>query len=119
MEGAVEGVFIVSILLSAWGMWFFVRDWLGERAALVAAVAYVYVPYHLLDTYVRAAMGETLALALLPFALWAVRRATLRPSLLAVLGVALSYAAIHLSHNFVALMATPCSRAFACCACPG
>ena len=84
LEGAVEGVFIISILLSAWGMWFFVRDRLGERAALVAAIAYVYVPYHLLDIYVRAAMGETLALALLPFALWAVRRAILRPSLLAV-----------------------------------
>ncbi|MCO6452491.1 MAG: hypothetical protein J5I90_17055 [Caldilineales bacterium] len=113
LEGAVEGVFIISVLLSAWGMWFFVRDWLGERAALVAAVAYVYVPYHLLDMYVRAAMGETLALALLPFALWAVRRATLRPSLLNIAGLALSYAAIHLTHNFVALMATPLLLAYA------
>ncbi len=113
LQASVKATFILTILLSAWGMWFFVRGWLGERAALVAAVAYVYVPYHLFDIYVRAAMGEALALALIPFALWAVRRATLRPSIGAVIAVALTYAAIHLSHNFVALMSTPLLAMFA------
>ena len=107
LENAVKATFIVTLLISAWAMWLFVRDWLGERAALVAAVAYVYVPYHLVDVYVRAAMAESLALALLPLSLWAVRRAVHRPSAINIVLVALAYAAIHLSSNLVALLFTP------------
>ena len=107
LENAVKATFIVTLLLSAWGMWLFVRDWLDERAALVAAVAYVYVPYHLVDVYVRAAMAESLALALLPFSLWAVRRAVHHPGPLTIVLTALTYAAIHLSSNLVALLFTP------------
>ncbi len=107
LEGAVEGMLILSILFSAWSMWFFVRDWLGERAALVAAIAYVYVPYHLVDIYVRAAMAESLALAMLPLALWGARRATLRPTAGHIALAAIGYAAVHLSSNLVALIFTP------------
>ena len=107
LENAVKATFIVTLLISAWGMWLFVRDWLDERAALVAAAAYVYVPYHLLDVYVRAAMAESLALALLPLSLWAVRRAVFRPGPLTIALTALTYAAIHLSSNLVALLFTP------------
>ncbi|HEY52580.1 MAG TPA: hypothetical protein G4N94_03900 [Caldilineae bacterium] len=107
LEAAVKGAMISTILLSAWSMWFFMRDWLGERAALVAAVAYVYAPYHLLDVYVRAAMAESLALAFLPLALWGVRRAVLRPGPSSIALAALGYAAVHLSSNLVALLFTP------------
>ncbi|HEY80124.1 MAG TPA: hypothetical protein G4O05_03465 [Caldilineae bacterium] len=107
LENAVKATFIVTLLISAWGMWLFVRDWLDERAALVAAAAYVYAPYHLLDVYVRAAMAENLALALLPLSLWAVRRAVFRPGPLTIALTALTYAAIHLSSNLVALLFTP------------
>ncbi len=107
LEGAVEATFIVTILLSAWCMWFFVRDWLGERAALVAAVAYVYVPYHLVDIYVRAAMAESLALAWLPLALLGARRAVLQPGLRSVALAAIGYGSVHLSSNLVALIFTP------------
>ena len=107
LENAVKATFIVTLLISAWGMWLFVRDWLDERAALVAEAAYVYAPYHLLDVYVRAAMAENLALALLPLSLWAVRRAVFRPGPLTIALTALTYAAIHLSSNLVALLFTP------------
>jgi len=107
LENAVKATFIVTLLISAWAMWLFVKDWLGERAALVAAVAYVFVPYHLVDVYVRAAMAESLALALLPLALWALRKAVNRPNAVNIALVALTYAAIHLSSNLVALLFTP------------
>ncbi len=107
LEGAVKATFMVTLLLSAWSMWFFVRDSRGERAALVAAVAYVYVPYHLLDIYVRAAMAESLALALLPLALLGVRRTILRPGPWSLALAAVAYAAVHLSSNLVALLFTP------------
>ena len=107
LENAVKATFGVTLLISAASMWLFVRDWLGERAALVAAVAFVYAPYHLLDVYVRAAMAESLALALLPLALWALRRTVREPSARHMVLTALTYAAIHLSSNLVALLFTP------------
>ncbi|NOZ71313.1 MAG: hypothetical protein GXP38_05265 [Chloroflexi bacterium] len=106
LESSVKGTFILSILLSAWGMWLFVRDWAGERAAMLAALVYVYAPYHLLDMYVRAAMGESLALALVPFSLWSLRRLVFKPSPRRLALFALTYTAIHLTHNLIALLST-------------
>lgn len=111
-EAAVEGLFIVSILLSAGSMWFFVREVWGDEAALVAGVAWVYVPYHLVDIYVRAAMAESLALAVLPLALWGARRAVLQPTPGAIVLAALGYAAVHLSSNLVALLFSPVLAAY-------
>lgn len=111
-EAAVEGLFILSILLSAGSMWFFAREVWDEEAALVAGVAWVYVPYHLVDIYVRAAMAESLALAVLPLALWGARRAVLQPTPGAVALAALGYAAVHLSSNLVALLFSPVLAAY-------
>ena len=107
LEAAVKATFIVTILVGAWGMWFFARDWLGEKAALIAAVAFVYAPYHLVDIYVRAAMAESLALAITPWVLWAARRVALGPTPLSAVALAIAYAALHLSSNLVALIFTP------------
>jgi hypothetical protein len=111
-EGAVEALFILSILLSAASMGIFVRELWGEEAALVAGVAWVYVPYHLVDIYVRAAMAESLALALLPLALWGARRSVWQPGPGAVALLALGYAAVHLSSNLVALLFSPVLAAY-------
>jgi hypothetical protein len=105
-------MFIVSILLSAGSMWFWVRETWDEEAALVAGVAWVYAPYHLVDIYVRAAMAESLALAVLPLALWGARRAVLQPGPGAIVLTALGYAAVHLSSNLVALLISPVLAAY-------
>ncbi len=88
-------------------MYGFVRSWLGRRAGLVAAVAYMTVPYHLVDVFVRAAMAESVALALLPLALWGFRETVVRPRLAAVLGAGIAYALIMWTSNLVALVFTP------------
>ncbi len=106
-ESAVEAVFILSIVASALGMYGFVRSWAGRGAALVAAIAYVYVPYHLVDLYVRAALAESVAISLLPFVLWAAREATLRPRWAAICGLAIAYAALMFTSNLVTLVFTP------------
>jgi hypothetical protein len=106
-ESAVETVYALSILTGALGAYGFVRGWLGRRAALVAAVTYVYVPYHLVDLYVRAALAESVALAIIPFVMWAARETVLCPRLRAVTGLALAYAALMFTSNLVTLIFTP------------
>ena len=54
-EESVKAILALSILLSGWAMYGFARSWLGRPAGIVAAVAYMSVPYHLVDVFVRAA----------------------------------------------------------------
>jgi hypothetical protein len=106
-EESVKAVLGLSILLSGLAMYGFVRSWLGARAGLVAAVAYMTVPYHLVDVFVRAAMAESVALVFLPLALWGFRETIVRPRLTAVIAAAFAYAAIMWTSNLVALVFTP------------
>ncbi len=71
---ATKLVFGTGLLASALGMYLFARLYLNRGAALVSALAYAYLPYHLLDLYVRGAISEFLAFVWFPLALWAVER---------------------------------------------
>ncbi|PKO21453.1 MAG: hypothetical protein CVU38_14680 [Chloroflexi bacterium HGW-Chloroflexi-1] len=106
-EASVKAVLGLSILACGLAMYGFVRSWLGRNAGLVAAVAYMAIPYHLVDVYVRAAMAESVALVFLPLALWGFRETVRRPRLLAILAAAAAYAAIMWTSNLVALVFTP------------
>jgi hypothetical protein len=51
-------------------MYLAVARWTGDRrAALVAAAAYAFAPYRLIDVHYRVALGESAGLAVLPFVL--------------------------------------------------
>jgi hypothetical protein len=106
-ETSVKTVLGFSIVLSGLGMYGFARSWLGRRAGLLAAIAYMLIPYHLVDVYVRAALPESLALALLPFVLWFFRLTVMRPRLANILGASFVYAALWWTHNLTALIFTP------------
>jgi len=111
-EASVKAVFGLSILLSGLGMYGFVRSWLGRDAGLVAAVAYMVIPYHLVDVYVRAAMAEAVALAFLPLVLWGFRETIRRPRWGALLGAAAAYAGLMWTSNLVTLIFTPALAAY-------
>lgn len=117
---AVELLFAGAIIASGLAMYGYVRAWLGRNAGLVAAVAYVFLPYRLVEIYVRASLAEYVALMWLPLILWAIRAAfqatrPLHPSsfsvhrspILPLLAAALSYAGLMLTSNLVALIFTP------------
>ncbi len=111
-EASVKAVLALSVIGSGLAMYGFVRSFLGRRVGLVAAVAYMVVPYHLVNVYVRAAMAESFALALLPLALWAFREAVCHPRLRSVIAAALALAALMWTSNLVALVFTPALAAY-------
>ncbi len=72
---ALALMYFCTLLASALGMYLLAGSLLGSRpGALLAALAYVYAPYHLVDVYARGAIAEAFAYAVLPFALWALWR---------------------------------------------
>ena len=104
---AVEAVFVISIVASAATMYAFVRSLAGRQAAIVSALVYVYVPYHLLNLYVRGNLAESMALVWLPLCLLGVRQAILRRSFAWIVTAAVSYAGLMLTSNLVIVLFTP------------
>ncbi len=104
---AVKAVFALSLLFSGVTMFLFVRRFMGSRAGLLAGLVYIYIPYHIVDVYVRASLAESLALAFLPLNLWLFYETVASPRLAAVLGAGLSYAGLMLTHNGLALLFSP------------
>src|SRR5688572_29928360 len=59
-----------SWLLGSLGMFFWLRERLTPPGATIAALVYTYLPYQLVNVYVRGAWGEMLLWGLLPWAIW-------------------------------------------------
>jgi hypothetical protein len=112
--GAVKAVFALSVSLSGLAMYGFAKQVFGRRAhpgassraGLVAAVAYMVIPYRLVDLYVRASLAECSAYVFVPLVLWAVWAAIDHPRLANILGLALAYAALLFTHPLTALLLT-------------
>jgi len=105
---SVKMVFGLSVVASGLAMYGLARQALGKdrQAALVAAVAYMVIPYRLLDIYVRAALAESVAYVFVPLVLWAAWAAIRRPRLANVLGLALAYGALMFTSPLMALLLT-------------
>ena len=109
--------FGLLILLAGLGMYRLARDYYDTSPdawpALAAAVAYLYAPYLLTNVFVRAALGEVAAQALLPWIFWSFRRLLRHPEPAAwLLPAALSLALLALSHNITLLLLPPALLAY-------
>lgn len=136
---AVKWTWAVAAFASAWGMYALVREWTkgegrseggkkrareeasehartqfairnSQFAALIAALLYVFIPYRLMDMYVRAALAETMLMAWFPWVFLAFERLLARGMAPGWAGrllvAALTLAALLLTH-VIALLAFP------------
>ncbi len=104
---AVKITYALAFILSGLTMYAFVKRLWGPGAGLVSAVVYTYVPYRLVDIYVRSAFTEFCAFVFFPlillFFLELVETGQLR--YLALAGLA--YAGLILTHIVTAFLFTP------------
>lgn len=105
--GAVEAIFVFGIGASAAAMYAFIRSWQGRAAGLVAALVYTYIPYHLLNLYVRANLAESTAFVWLPLCLWGVRQSVVKRGYRWLVLTAVSYAGLMITSNLVIVLFTP------------
>jgi hypothetical protein len=109
---AVKWIWALATVGAGLAMYLYVRRVLGRLPGLLAAVVYVYAPYHLVDIYVRAALAEYCAFVWMPLALLAfhnlAEKATVRRLALA----GLTYGALWLTHNVTAIAFTPLLAAY-------
>ena len=104
---------IFCLFLSGVSMYFFAREIWGRQGGLLSAVAYLFAPYHILDIYVRAAVGEATAFIFSPLILLALyrlsRKVVVRDILIGVLGVA----GLILSHPLATFIFLPWALGYA------
>jgi hypothetical protein len=104
---AARATYSLCLLSSALGMYAFGLAVLRAPArATLAAVAYVWAPYVLLDAHRGGVLGESLALALMPWSLLAVHLLVERGGWGRLALAALGLAAINVAHNITALFFT-------------
>lgn len=111
IAAAVKATFALSILVSCVGMFLLAETMVGPAGGAIAALVYTYAPYRFVDIYVRAALAESCALALFPWALWAFWRLAVAPSRRRLAAAALAYGLLLLAHNVTALLFTPLAMA--------
>ena len=106
-QDALVAAFILATFAACIGAYLCGRDLFGPRAGFVAAFAFIYAPYNLYNVVHRGALAEAWGLAWLPFIFWAMRRLALRGRRTDLVVTGLFYAALMLTHNILALIATP------------
>lgn len=103
---SLRALIALEVLLSAAAMYWFLRLWFGRWGALLGSVAYVYVPYHLLNIYVRGSIAELVCYPMFPLALGLAdrtfpQRGAFKP--LPAFGLAATISGLVLGHNPSAL----------------
>lgn len=91
---SVKVVFGLAAVLSGLTMYLFARRLMGPAAGLLAGLVYVYLPYHIFDMYVRAALAESVAFVFVPLVLWGFYETAHAPRLRAIVGAALAFAGL-------------------------
>jgi hypothetical protein len=104
---AINGTFLLGMLLGGVFIFALARDLFGPAAGSVAAVAYVFAPFQAYDVFNRGSLSESLAWAFPPLVLWAVRRWSVRGDRRFLLLAASSLAGFILTHNLFAFLFTP------------
>lgn len=109
----VKLVFALAIVLAGLGMYLFARLYFSTPGALVAAVAYLLAPYHIVNIYVRGNIAEFTAMGILLFVFWGLVRVARMPRIQNVLLFAVSYGLLILAHNITALATSVLLAVFA------
>ncbi len=101
---AARATFSLCLLSSALGMYAFGRRVLAGRwPAALAAIGFVWAPYVLLDAHKGGVLGESIAMALMPWSLLAVDRLVRNGGWTPFGAAAGSLALVVLGHNITAL----------------
>lgn len=103
---SIKIIFVLSTIASSILMFWALLPIFKKEAAFVGAIAYITLPYRLVDLYVRGSLGENLAFVFAAAALGFITRAkTGKKIYFILLSIALSL--LFISHNVVAFLFLP------------
>lgn len=98
---------VFSSLVSVVLMFLFLKSMFKTRTAFLGAMFYFYLPYRFLDIYLRGAIGEIMAFALLPAVFLTLNGLFKKPTFRNEALFAVSFALLILSHHGLAFISCP------------
>ncbi len=104
--GTVKVLGVLGFAASLVTMYLLAQEFWGKRGGMIAALFYVYAPYHSTDFYVRAAVNEFWALVWFPLIYWTTYR-LIKDGSKWIPWVTLSVAVLMLSHNPMLMIFAP------------
>ncbi len=105
--GAAKALFFIPLVLGGVSMYFLAKELFGKIPGFVGAILYLFAPYRALDTYVRGAIAESFAMAIIPLVLYFILKLIKEGKDKYYLAGSLSLAAFLLSHNIMTLLFGP------------
>jgi hypothetical protein len=103
---AIKWVWALATVGAGLAMYAYGRRVMGRQRGLLAAVVYVYVPFHLADIYVRGDLAEYSVFVWMPLALLAFHQLVARPTVRRLGLAGLAFGAVWLTHNVTGLAFT-------------
>jgi hypothetical protein len=94
----------LGFLSSGIGMYYFARDMFGSKPALISAISYIFVPYHLVDIYVRGDLAEFFCFGFLPLIFLFMHRLAVTKKHKYIVLTSLCYGLLVLTHNITAML---------------
>lgn len=110
---SLKVVFLITVPLSALGMYYWLRQHIGKLGSLVGAIIYIYTPYRAVDLYVRGAIGEALAFVFFPLVALGVQKNLESKKRLWIGLLGLFTGGLILSHNLASIFFLPWVVAYA------
>jgi hypothetical protein len=99
IAAAIKTMYVLTTVGAGLGMYGFVRRLFGPQAGLLAAMAYMMAPFHLVEIFVRSAYAEFVALAIVPLVFWAFTELAAAPTARRAAVAGLVYGALALTHH--------------------
>jgi hypothetical protein len=100
-------VFFLSAVVSVAGMYLLLKKYFSQVASFAGSVLYLYTPFRAVEIYVRGAIGEAFAIALLPWVLYVLGNLVDKSSRKNVAIAAVVIALFLLTHNYFFILASP------------
>ncbi len=104
---AAKLLFFLPLAFAGISMYLLARKLYGEMAGLTAGVLYLLAPYRAVDSYVRGAIAESFAMALIPLVLWLFIKLVETRSYKYTALTSLGLVAFLISHNIMTLFFLP------------
>lgn len=96
-------VMALGFLLSGIFMYLLAKEFFGKIGGIVAAIFYIYAPYHSVDLYVRGALAEFYSFVFLPAVFWSTYKLIKEPKPKWLILNSLFLSFLLLSHNLIIL----------------
>lgn len=106
-------LFATTYILSGLFFYTWIKNFLGEKAAIVGSILYLFAPYRFVDLYVRGAIGEHVAFMFMPLILISIhylfksKLNNIKSIFFHSVFISITSAGLILSHNAISLIFFP------------